>query len=105
MNYFGQSFESFKTIAVLIILILTNNELLIRIENIRIIISRIYKGIELNNSVNIIDFRSNNREAVDVTCYTLLESIILRIKNIEYKKLQIDYNRAYELYDSEFYIL
>ena len=61
-NYFGQSFESFKTITVLIALILTNNKLLIRIKNIRIIISRIYKSIESDYSNNIIDFRSNNRE-------------------------------------------
>ena len=61
-NYFGQFFESFKTIAVLIALILTNNELSIRIKDIRIITGHIYKSTESDRSDNIIDFRSNSRE-------------------------------------------
>jgi hypothetical protein len=60
-NYFSQSFESFKTIAVLIVLILTNNILSIRIKDIRTIIGRIYKGTESDRSDNIIDFGSNSK--------------------------------------------
>ena len=78
-NYFGQSFESFKTIAVLVTLILTNDELLIEIEDIRTFMGRIYKGTESDHSDSVIDFGSNN----SVTYYTLLRSIILRIKNIK----------------------
>ena len=81
-NYFGQFFESFKTITVLITLILTNNELFIRIKNIYIIISRIYKSTELDRNNNIIDFKSNNK-SVNVTYYIFLKSIILKIKNIK----------------------
>jgi hypothetical protein len=62
-NYFGQSFESFKTIAVLMALILTNNKLLIGIKDIRTITGRIYKGTESNRSNNIIDFGSNSKES------------------------------------------
>ena len=62
MNYFGQSFESFKTIAVLMALILTNDELLIGIEDIRIIAGRIYKGTESDHSDGVVDFRSNSKE-------------------------------------------
>ena len=61
MNYFGQFFEFFKTIIVLITIILTNNELLIRIEDIYIIISRIYKGIKSDRNDNIINFGLNNK--------------------------------------------
>ena len=61
-NYFGQSFESFKTIAVLIALILTNNKLLIRIKDIRTIAGRIYKSTESDRSDSVIDFGSNGRE-------------------------------------------
>ena len=64
-------------------LILTNNELLIGIEDIRTIAGRIYKGIDSDCSVSIIDFGSNSRKAVNVTCYTLLESTTLKIKNIK----------------------
>ena len=64
-------------------LILTNNELLIRIEDICIIMGRIYKGTESDHSISIIDFGSNGREAVSVTYYTPLRSIILRIKDIK----------------------
>jgi hypothetical protein len=78
-NYFGQSFESFKTIAVLIALILTNDELLIEIKDIRTFIDHIYKSIESDRSNSIIDFGSNSK----VIYYTLLRSIILRIKNIK----------------------
>jgi hypothetical protein len=67
---------------VLITLILTNNELLIRIEDIYTITSHIYKSIESAYSNSIIDFRLNSR-SVDVTYYTPLESIILRIKKIK----------------------
>ena len=62
-NYFGQSFESFKTMAVLVALILTNDELLIGIEDIRTIAGRICKGTESDRSDSVIDFRLNNREA------------------------------------------
>ena len=65
-NYFGQSFESFKTIAVLVALILTNDELLIGIKDIRTIAGRICKGTESDRSNGVIDFGSNSR----VTCYT-----------------------------------
>jgi hypothetical protein len=78
-NYFGQSFESFKTIAVLVALILTNDELLIRIEDIRTITGRIYKGTESDRSDSVINFGSNNK----VTWYTPLRSITLKIKNIK----------------------
>jgi len=83
MNYFGQSFESFKTITVLITLILTNDELLIRIEDIYIITGRIYKGTESDRSDSIIDFGLNDKEAVGVTYYTPSGSTILRIKDIK----------------------
>ena len=82
-NYFGQSFESFKTITVLVALILTNDVLSIRIEDIRTITGRIYKGMESDRSISVIDFRSNSREAVGVTYYTLLRSTTLRIKDIK----------------------
>ena len=65
-NYFGQSFESFKTIAVLVALILTNDELLIEIKDIRTFTGRICKGTESDRSDSVIDFGSNSR----VTCYT-----------------------------------
>ena len=65
--------------AVLIVLILTNDILLIGIKDIRTIAGRIYKGTESDRSDSVIDFGSNNR----VTCYTPLGSIILRIKNIK----------------------
>ena len=52
-------------------------------KDIRIIISRIYKSTELNRHVNIIDFGLNDKEAVSVTYYTPLRSIILRIKDIK----------------------
>ena len=81
-NHFGQSFESFRTIAVLVALILTNDELLIGIEDIRTITGRIYKGTESDRSDSVIDFGSNNR-SVSVTYYTPLRSTILRIKNIK----------------------
>jgi hypothetical protein len=58
-NYFGQFFKSFKTIIVLVALILTNNELLIGIKDIYTITGRIYKGIELD--YNVVNFGSNNR--------------------------------------------
>ena len=61
-NYFGQSFESFKTIAVLVALILTNDELLIGIEDIRTITGRIYKCTESDRNDGIIDFGSNSKE-------------------------------------------
>ena len=64
-------------------LILTNNELLIGIEDIRTIAGRIYKGMESDRSISVIDFRSNSREAVGVTYYISLRSTILRIKNIK----------------------
>jgi hypothetical protein len=64
-------------------LILTNDELLIRIEDIRTIAGRIYKGTESDRSISIIDFGSNDREAVSVTCYTPLRSTILKIKDIK----------------------
>jgi len=63
-------------------LILTNNELLIRIKDIYIIINRIYKNIESDYNIDIINFRSNDRR-INITCYILLRSIILRIKNIK----------------------
>jgi len=69
-NYFGQSFESFRTIAVLVALILTNDELLIGIEDIRTITGRIYKGTESDRSDGVVDFGSNNR----VTWYTPQEA-------------------------------
>jgi hypothetical protein len=50
------------TMAVLIALILTNDELLIRIKDIRTITGRICKGTESDRSDSIIDFGSNNRE-------------------------------------------
>ena len=43
-------------------LILTNNELLIRIKDIRTITGRIYKGTESDRSDGVIDFGSNGRE-------------------------------------------
>jgi hypothetical protein len=43
-------------------LILTNDELLIGIEDIRTITGRIYKGTESDRSDSIIDFGSNSRE-------------------------------------------
>jgi hypothetical protein len=61
-------------------LILTNDILLIRIKDIRTITGHIYKGIESDRSVDIVDFRSNDREGHVV--YPL-ESITLRIKNIK----------------------
>ena len=64
-------------------LILTNDELLIRIEDIYIITGRIYKGTESDRSNNVIDFGLNSREAVGVTYYTLLRSTTLRIKDIK----------------------
>jgi hypothetical protein len=79
VNYFGQSFEPFKTITVLIALILTKGELLIGIEDIRTITGRIYKGTELDHSDSVIDFGSNSR----VTWYIPLRSTTLRIKNIK----------------------
>ena len=81
-NYFGQSFESFKTIAVLIALILTNDELLIGIKDIRTIAGRICKGTESDRSNGVIDFGSNGRR-VGVTCYTPPGSTTPRIKNIK----------------------
>ena len=63
-------------------LILTNDELLIGIEDIRTFTGRIYKGTESDRSNSIIDFGSNSG-SVSVTCYTPLRSIILRIKNIK----------------------
>ena len=80
-NYFGQSFESFKTITVLVALILTNDVLSIRIEDIRTNTGRIYKGTESDRSESIIDFGDQIVEKV--TWYTLLKSTILRIKNIK----------------------
>ena len=62
---------------------MTNDELLIRIEDIYIITGRIYKGIKSDHSDSIVDFRSNNKEAVGVTYYISLRSTILRIKNIK----------------------
>ena len=64
-------------------LILTNNELLIRIKDIRTITGRIYKGTESDRSNNVIDFGLNSREAVGVTYYTPLRSTTLRIKDIK----------------------
>jgi len=60
-----------------------NNKLLIRIEDIYIIISRIYKSIKSDRNDNIIDFELNNKEAVDVIYYTLLKITILKIKDIK----------------------
>jgi len=39
-----------------------NNELLIRIKDIYTFINYIYKSIELNYNINIIDFKLNNKE-------------------------------------------
>ena len=41
-----------------------NNELLIRIKDIRTIISHIYKDIKSDRSDSIIDFRSNNKKVI-----------------------------------------
>jgi hypothetical protein len=60
-----------------------NNKLLIRIKDIYIIISRIYKSIKSDRNDNIIDFELNNKEAVDVIYYTLLKITILKIKDIK----------------------
>jgi len=57
--------------------------LLIRIKDIYIIINRIYKSTESDYNINIIDFESNNKKAVNVTYYSLLKSIILKIKDIK----------------------
>jgi len=61
-NHFGQSFESFKTIAVLVALILTNDKLSIGIEDIYTITGRIYKDTESDHSDDVVDFGSNGRE-------------------------------------------
>jgi hypothetical protein len=69
--------------AVLVALILTNDELLIGIEDIRTIAGRICKGTESDRSDGVVDFGSNGREAVGVTCYTPPGSTTPRIKNIK----------------------
>ena len=56
--------------AVLVALILTNDELLIGIEDIRTITGRICKGTESDRSDSVIDFGSNDREAVGVSWFT-----------------------------------
>ena len=53
--------------------ILMNNKLLIRIKDIYTFISRIYKSIESDH----------NDRSINVICYILLKSTILKIKNIK----------------------
>ena len=64
INYFDQSFKSFKIIIILKILISINNKLSIRIKDIRIIISRIYKTIKSDYNINIINFGLNNKRYI-----------------------------------------